>query len=741
MKKVVVTGVGVVSSVGFGRKALSEALHKGNSGIKPITSYKVPEKRKLGGMVEEISYERPGRAKIMLQHAFQEALHDAKLSIPKDNNYGLLLGTMASDTQMAEEMFAGIRDVHVTPRRVKSALLKYPMSSLLDVLAYRYHIGGPRMVATNACASSNIILGYALDLIRQECTDTVFVCGAEALKETMFWGAEGIKILGPYLKAFDLNRSGTVLGEGAGVLVLESEEKARSRNVKIYAELAGYGISCDEQVDMIIPQADGEGFSRAIHEALKDAQLYEDEIDYVNAHGTGTVNIDRVETIAIKQVFGERAYKIPISSTKTVIGHTGGAGGLLEAITTVIAIDEGFYPPTLHYETPDPELDLDYVTEGSRPGNIRSALSNNMGGGGVNSVVAFAHSGLQRGVKKDAEYVQQVVVTGLGVLSPQGTDLSSFLTSMRAQYSREQEKVLRITDFDIEALYPNKKYQMANRAGQYILAAAKQACEQAQLQEISRQRIGVLVGTAFGGYTTTAWEICTRLKEHGPNYLTPYLLLNSGHNLGASLVARECNVEGMYSTITTGSTAGLDAIGYAMNLIRTGRMDAVVVGAVDIVDTPLQEAYQTLGLFESPLFRLGEGAGIIILESLQSAESRNAEILGELNGYGCTGAPVGRGQKTNISSFDAAVFQALKQASWNREDIDVSMVHNPPLKWNLHSSIPLYDPTEHFGEAHAAVGLLALIHALGEKRRHETFLVGASAWGGTNSIVVGRKWG
>lgn len=746
----VITGIGIVSAVGIGKEKLSAALLEGTSGIRPISFFSVPDNRNLAGTAEEFPFKRPGRVLHMLCHAMKEAIEDSKLEIQDGNNIALLLGTMAGDSRSAEELFLGLgKKQRKTPARIKASLLKYPLSSLIDNIAYRYRIQGPRMVSTNACASSNIIMGYALDLIRQGVTDTAIVCGAEALKETMFWGAEGIKILGSDLKAFDKNRNGTVLGEGAGVIVLESEAKAKKRGARIYAELAGYGISCDTHIDMIIPQADGEGFSRAISDALLDAEVSNETIHYINAHGTGTVNIDKVETLAIKRTFGDRAYTIPVSSTKTVVGHTGGAGGVIEAIATIVAMDGGFIPPTLKYETPDPELDLDYVPNTSRPGRIDGAISNNLGGGGVNSVVVMVKNREKRS-RGEFRLKERVVITGIGVVAPHGLTVEQFCKNVSEKKklvmqhevdwaSVGKDRLFMVHGFEIERLVPGKRYHLLNRAAQLVLGAALQAYHQSRLSEVDNQKVGVLVGTTFGGYTTTAQRICETLQTLGPNFITPYFLLNSGHNLGASIIAKECKLEGMYSTITTGPTAGIDVVGYGMNLIQTGRMDAMVVGAVDILDRPLFEACDTLGLLDDPRFFLSEGAGVVVMESMSSAQRRNAPILGEIKGYACKGDSVGRGKTLSESE---GLRQAIKQVLVlsNLQDSEVKRIftHGASAKETL-SARQTCDLTEITGESHASVGMLSLVYALSQQVPSESFMICSSAPGGTNSVLVGEK--
>jgi 3-oxoacyl-[acyl-carrier-protein] synthase II len=248
----------------------------------------------------------------------------------------------------------------------------------------------------SACATGCNVIGEAAEMIKRGDVDVVVAGGVEAcLKPIVFAGFNVMGVLSTRneeparaCRPFDATRDGFAMGEGAGILVLENADRARARGARVYGEVVGYGTSADAN-HFAAPDAEGEGIGRAMHWALKRARMEPRAIDYVNAHGTGTRLNDAIETNAIKQVFGDHAYRLAISSTKSMIGHLLGAAGALEAIACLKALYEGILPPTINYCTPDPACDLDYVPNCARPQRIHTAMSNSIGLGGHNASVIF----------------------------------------------------------------------------------------------------------------------------------------------------------------------------------------------------------------------------------------------------------------------------------------------------------------------------------------------------------------
>jgi len=301
---------------------------------------------------------------------------------------GIILGTSMAKVYCYHEQEFYEKEKSRKKKDKSFFLLEYPYWANAEHVAKELRILGPQSTVSTTCSSGAMAIGYAFDLIRYKRAEVVIAGGFEFLSKYL---SEGMKAAGVLtkekLRPFDRNRSGTVLGEGAGILIFESLEHARLRGAYIYAEIIGYGVSGDAY-HLTTPDPEAEGMALAMSSAIKEAGVNEKDIDYINAHGTGTLANDRLEALAIKKVFGDYAYRIPINSTKSIIGHTQGAAGAVEAIATILSIDRQTIHPTINYENPDPECDLNYVTRRKRT-KIRMALSNSFGFGGTNVSIIF----------------------------------------------------------------------------------------------------------------------------------------------------------------------------------------------------------------------------------------------------------------------------------------------------------------------------------------------------------------
>jgi 3-oxoacyl-[acyl-carrier-protein] synthase II len=264
-----------------------------------------------------------------------------------------------------------------------------PPSVLSERVASYFQLCGPNLTIPTACAAGNYALGWAFEQIQSGAADVMLAGGADAFSRLAFIGFSRLHALSPDVcRPFDRNRQGLLLSEGAGVLVLESEAHARKRRARIYAEMLGYGLSADAH-HITSPHPEGAGAALAMKRALQRAQRTPDEVDYINAHGTGTPHNDKAETLAIKGLFGKRAYQIPISSIKALTGHAMGAASAIEAIACVLSLHHGILPPTWNYQEPDPECDLDYVPNAPREAQPHVVLNNSYGFGGNNACVVF----------------------------------------------------------------------------------------------------------------------------------------------------------------------------------------------------------------------------------------------------------------------------------------------------------------------------------------------------------------
>lgn len=405
--RVVITGLGVISPVGIGKEAFWNALIRGESGIGPITRFNAEGfATRIAGEVKDFRAEdyldrkearRMDRFSQMAVSSAIMAVQDAALDLDKLNpdEVGVVFGTGIGGTQSFEEQHEIF--LQKGPGRVSPFFVPMMIGNMAaGHIALNLNFTGPNYTIVNACASSTNAIGEAFKLIQRGDAEVVVTGGAEAAVTPMaIAGFCAMKAMStrndePHRasRPFDKERDGFIMGEGAGVLILESLEHAQKRGARIYGEIVGYGCT-DDAYHITAPAPGGVGAAKAMQMALKDANLKPEEVSYINAHGTSTDLNDKFETAAIKKVFGPHAYKVAISSTKSMTGHLLGAAGAIEAIASTMAIVHNIVPPTINYENPDPECDLDYVPNKARKMNVEVVLSNSFGFGGHNASIVI----------------------------------------------------------------------------------------------------------------------------------------------------------------------------------------------------------------------------------------------------------------------------------------------------------------------------------------------------------------
>ena len=386
---VVVTGVGMVTSLGRGRVAW-EALLQGRDGIGPVRSFDTSAFGvHVGGEIHDFVEDDAaggGRASSLALAAARMALQDAALlpdAVPP-TAIGTCIGTTSGEPREVERLNDAIRGGTFEPGGSTFGA-RYPCHVLAATVARALGLAGEVVVLPTACAAGNHAISHASDAVRTGRQDVVLAGGADAFSRITYSGFARLGAIAPsHCSPFDLDRKGMVPGEGAAMLVLERLAHARARGARVYAEIAGYGLSCDA-FHMTGAQPEGDGAVEAMQAALSDAGVSAADVDYVSAHGTGTVRNDVVETLAIRRVFGDRAASVPVSSIKSMLGHTMGAASAIEAAVCALAIADGRIPPTIHYETVDPECELDVVPNTARSADLDVVMSNAYAFGGNNS--------------------------------------------------------------------------------------------------------------------------------------------------------------------------------------------------------------------------------------------------------------------------------------------------------------------------------------------------------------------
>jgi 3-oxoacyl-[acyl-carrier-protein] synthase II len=395
-KRVAITGLGIFCSIGKNVEEFLQSLKEGQSGIGPITLFDTSKYPcKIGAEIRDYRPEKFFGKKELKKLsrtdqfgliASQEAVKASGIDSFPSEEVGVCLGAGAGGMFEAEIYH---REVLIKGKSRPSLLWPFIPSYTTDRVAEGFEFSGPKFTITTACSSSATAIGYGADLIGSGKCKVVVCGGSEGLSELTFGGFSSLKAMDPSpCKPFDHKRAGMSLGEGAGILILEDLDEAERRGAKILAEFLGYGIG-GEAYHITAPEPTGTNEARMMKEALEGSGLAPADVDYINAHGTGTPLNDKVETLSIKNAFGERAYSIPISSIKSSVGHCLGAAGAIEAIASVLSIVYRFIPPTLNHQEGDEDCDLDYVPGKAREKEVNVVLSNSFAFGGNCTTLVF----------------------------------------------------------------------------------------------------------------------------------------------------------------------------------------------------------------------------------------------------------------------------------------------------------------------------------------------------------------
>ena len=408
-RRVVVTGLGIVSPVGSAVPVAWDAILNGRSGIGPVTRFDVSKfPVRIGGQVRDFEVSRyltPKEAKRMddFMHygvaAGMQAVEDSGIEFGKFDagRCGAVCGSGIGGLGTIEEDFRGYLEAENNPRRISPFFVPATIINMISGhLSIKFGLKGPNLGVVTACTTSTHAIGIGMRTIQYGDADVIIAGGGEMATTVCglasFAQAKALSTRNETpeeaSRPWDLERDGFVLSDGGGAIILEELEFARRRGARIYAELAGFGMSGDAH-HMTLPPEDGEGARLAMANAIKDAHMSPSDVQYVNAHATSTPAGDRAETIALKRAFGAHASRLAVSSTKSMTGHLLGAAGVVEAIFSILALRDQVAPPTINYRTPDPECDLDFVPNAARPMRIDVSLSNSFGFGGTNGSLVF----------------------------------------------------------------------------------------------------------------------------------------------------------------------------------------------------------------------------------------------------------------------------------------------------------------------------------------------------------------
>ncbi|GAB3706365.1 beta-ketoacyl synthase N-terminal-like domain-containing protein [Nocardiopsis oceani] len=755
----VIAGMGAITAFGRGVDALWEGVVSGKTAIGPVEGHLVegvPEP--IGGAVPDLARE-PGAGNDAQRDptvefaltAAREAIDSSALPVTGGapgavpaHRWGVVAGSCNGGLQTVEEALRpnssrGLRDmVVVSPQTVA------------EVLSAEFGITGPTYSVNTACASSAHAMGHAAEMIRLGQVDVVLVGGSDAFSATAFAGFHQLGALSATpASPYSLGRNGLSLGEGSGMLVLAARDVVREADGHVLAHLLGYGFSADGH-HATAPHPQGEGAARAITAAIAMSGLDPQDIDYVNGHGTGTPKNDPAESNAVRASLSEAARDIPLSSSKSMIGHLLGAAGAVEAIISVRAMQEQTLPPTANLVALDPKCGLDPVPE-ARPAPLRAVLSNNFAFGGANATLALAHSAIRHPGAAPAE-PENVVITGMGVLTPAGQSPDALWDAFADQEGLAPEggRVLRV-DFDPDEYTSPRERRRVDGQGLIALASARRALEDAGLEP--GHRVGVVLGTGSGP-TQSLEDFAVPVIESGPEAGSPGVFPNTVYNAAAGQVAQILGVRGPTSTLTANHAAGATALCVAHDLLASGQADAVVCVAAETLAPMAERVYRSLPLLgaSGARYSLTEAGIAFVLERGAHARERGAGALGTLAGYGMASDALGqgrwdpRGRGVERAMRSALNGGAMPSTVWLNA-AGIASVDGPERRAlsrftaELGFSPALCAPKVLLGEPVGAGAHLSIALALTGARRGEgtgDFLVNSSSLGGGHVSLLLR---
>jgi 3-oxoacyl-(acyl-carrier-protein) synthase len=779
-----------VAPNGIGKEDFWSACISGRSGIRRITRFDAsPLPTHIAGEVPDFEPEAFGISQAEALHTdrnTQFALAAASLAIQDaglpDNvgeaerdRMGVYVGSAMASLEEGEQLWLLLKDgdVHSIEYGMHG---NAPVTLLLThapaaAIAIHYQLHGPTMVIATGCSAGADAIGEAFWAIQDGQADCMLAGGADSA--ISYGGLAAFNVLGALStrneeperasRPYDQQRDGFVMAEGASILVLEERERALARNAHIYAELITF-VSNINSYHMTALPPEGAPLQQLLRQALDEARITPAQLGYINSHGSSTPINEVAETAAYKAVFGEQAYHIPISATKSMIGHTQGAASAIEAVVTALVLERQVIPPTINQQFPDPLCDLDYVPNVARRARVEVALTHSSGFGGVNSLLVLAKDGW-RDKQSSIGYVRKtgivhrterrVVITGLGVVAANGIGKEAFWRStsrgisgikplQRYPVSHLPIRVGgEVSDFAVQDYIERKLINRTDRTTQFVFAAVQEALRDAEmvLEQENPQRVGAVIANTLGG-VEFVMEQMRPLYERGPRYMSVYSAIAWLQVANVGQISIRHGFQGYCKTPVNDTAGGVNALGMAFRAIQRGAADVILTGACEAPLHPMilfllarggyaptgddPNAYRPFDRRAAGLL-LAEGAGICILEEYEHARARGAPIYGEIVGYGHTndahgllnpssnGAQYARAiqlamQGRNLSLEDIAYFSLDGRAipsSDQGEAEALSMVFGTGLE-----RLPVSVPRTMLGHSYAAAGALDAITAL-----------------------------
>lgn len=735
----VITGLGMICAIGNNVEETWANALKGVSGIKNTTS--VDTKDCYATLAAEVSdntldecehADKMDRVSKLCVKATKEALYDAAYTICEDEakRVSVIMGSCVGGVISVENYYRNGQNA--------SDVTKMPISAIANQVAYTVGANGVVTNIANACAAGTISIAYACDLIRAGKCDVAIAGGADAFASVPYAGFISLHALAANGCSPFNHCDGITLGEGSGVLVVESYEHAVKRGAKIYCEVLGSGISSDAH-HITAPREDGEGQMNAILRGIKSSGLDESEIGYINAHGTGTAKNDMAEFLSLHTIFDDKNDNLSVSSTKAMVGHCLGAAGAIEAVFSVKALTENMVPATIGYSEDDKATlanragNIDFRANEPKQKDLTAVMNNSFAFGGNNASIIFSKN--QGDVKLPEK--EKIYVTGLGVVSTCGNGVDNYVEKYNGYVRPDTTSVMSAVGTDDYAKCGLKMsfYRKLDKFSQLQAVSGMSAIINANLTvtDENANDIGIVVGTAAGPLAT----ICNFQKdliEGGNASGSAFRFPNTVYNAAGGYLSICSGIKGYNATVTNGAQSGLASIAYGIEILRQGKGNVVVATGTDENCDVMTELYGKLDMISNDVksaysgekgFVLGDGSTSLVLESESSVKARNARTYAELAGYGMSHKSVEFGKlEGSDEALCEAVKSAIEDAGMNISDIDAIVgfgngdeivdsieINGYKKVFGDAFELPVFSVKDITGEGRSASAALGAVHA------------------------------
>ncbi len=750
----VVTGLGMISAIGNNVEECFNNAKRSVSGIEEKTSVDTKDcYAKLGAEVKKFDLDSIEGTKDMDRvskfaiKAAREAMADSGLKdFANDSRVSVIMGSCVGGAVSIAHYHENNRD--------KSDIAKMPISRIANDVAEVFHCGGVITNVANACAAGTISISYACDLIRSGKADIVLAGGTDSFASVPYAGFLALHALDANPCSPFNHCTGITLGEGSGVVVVESYEHAKARGAKMYCEVLGAGVSSDAH-HITAPREDGEGQMNAINWAITSSGVKKDEIGYINAHGTGTAKNDNAEFLSLHTIFDGSNNDLSVSSTKAMVGHCLGAAGAIEAVFSIKCLTSNVVLPTLRYTAEDIENlkvkagNIDFVYNEAKEKKLETVMSNSFAFGGNNASIIFSKNEGSVVVKNNTN---KIAVTGLGIVSPLGNGKDNYVNNVNSFTPETTSIQSHVERADYDEFGLGMTFRKHDNLSKLQVVSGMNALKDGnyQITDENATKIGIVVGTCEGALGT-----CLNFQENitlkGNANGSAFNFPNTVYNAAGGYLSICSGIKGYNVTITNGSQSGLASVAYGMDILRKSTEEAVLATGTDENIEIINEIYSKEGKIADKVnepyangngYTLSDGSVSILLEDDKKAAERGAKVYAHVLGYGMAHHSVDfTTLEGSNEALVVAINDALKDANVKASDINcVFGFANGDKKidneetvalakvFNNLDKMPIVNVKKHIGEARSAAASLAFAHASlmlsGELASSDAYLVG-----------------